>query len=128
MLNAGLLIIRLVVGLTFMGHGAQKLFGWFGGYGVKGTGGWLESIGVKPGQLMAVIAGLMELLGGVFFAAGVFTWVGALFIVLTMLVAIFKVHGKNGYWVTANGFEYNLILIAIAVGVALIGPGAYVLL
>ncbi len=126
-MNLGLLIIRLVVGLTFMGHGAQKLFGWFGGYGLKGTGGWLESIGVKPGVLMAAIAGLMELLGGAFFAAGVFTSVGAAFIVLTMLVAIFKVHGQNGYWITSNGFEYNLVLIAIAIGVALIGPGAYVL-
>lgn len=127
MMNLGLLIIRLVVGLTFAGHGAQKLFGWFGGYGLKGTGGWLESIGVKPGVLMAAIAGLLELVGGLFFAAGVFTWVGALFIVVTMVVAIATVHGKNGYWVTANGFEYNLTLIAIAVGIALIGPGAYVL-
>ncbi|MGD8188395.1 DoxX family protein [Brevibacillus ginsengisoli] len=127
MMNLGLLIIRLVVGLTFAGHGTQKLFGWFGGYGLKGTGGWLESIGVKPGVLMAAIAGLLELAGGLFFAAGVFTWVAALFIVMTMLVAIVKVHGKNGYWVTTNGFEYNLMLIAVAVGVALIGPGAYVL-
>lgn len=127
MMDLGLLIIRLVVGLTFAGHGAQKLFGWFGGYGLKGTGGWLESIGVKPGVLMAAIAGLLELAGGLFFAAGVFTWVGALFIVATMVVAIATVHGKNGYWVTSNGFEYNLILIAIAIGVALIGPGAYVL-
>ena len=121
----GLLLIRLVVGLTFMGHGVQKLFGWFGGYGPKGTGGWLESIGIKPGVLMAVVAGLMELLGGALFALGLWTQVGAALIVLTMLVAIFKVHGKNGYWVTANGFEYNLILIAVAVGVALIGAGEY---
>jgi putative oxidoreductase len=127
MMNIGLLLIRLVVGLTFAGHGTQKLFGWFGGHGLKGTAGWLESIGVKPGMLMAFLAGAGELVGGLLFAAGVLTPVGAFLIVVTMLVAIFTVHGKNGYWVTQNGFEYNLILIAIAVGVALIGPGAYVL-
>ncbi|MGE5701953.1 MAG: DoxX family protein [Clostridia bacterium] len=128
MLNLGLLLIRLVVGISFMGHGAQKLFGWFGGYGLKGTGGWLESIGIRPGVLMAFLAGAAELVGGLLFAEGVFTPVAALLITVTMLIAIFTVHGKNGYWVTANGFEYNLMLIAVAVGVALIGPGAYVLL
>ncbi|GAA4845144.1 DoxX family protein [Paenibacillus vulneris] len=121
----GLLIVRLVVGLTFAGHGAQKLFGWFGGYGPKGTGGWMESVGIKPGVLMAVLSGLMELIGGLLFAAGLFTEVGAALIVLTMLGAIVKVHGKNGYWATSNGYEYNLMLIAVAVGVALIGAGAY---
>lgn len=127
MMDLGLLIIRLVIGLSFAGHGAQKLFGWFGGYGLKGTGGWLESIGVKPGVAMALLAGLAELVGGLLFAAGVGTWVGALLIVFTMLVAIVKVHGQNGYWVTQNGYEYNLTLIAVAIGVVLIGPGAYVL-
>jgi putative oxidoreductase len=121
----GLLIIRLVVGLSFVGHGAQKLFGWFGGYGPKGTGGWMESIGIKPGVAMAVGAGLAELLGGLLFAAGLFTEVGALLIVLTMLGAIVKVHGSNGYWATANGYEYNLLLIVVAIGIALTGAGAY---
>jgi len=127
MLDLGLLIIRLVVGLTFAAHGTQKLFGWFGGYGLKGTGGWLDSIGVKPGVLMALLAGLGELVGGLLFAAGVGTWVGTILIAITMLVAIVKVHGTNGYWATQNGYEYNLVLIAVAIGVALIGPGAYVL-
>ncbi|WP_282936411.1 DoxX family protein [Paenibacillus sp. RC67] len=127
MMSWGLLIIRLIVGISFMGHGAQKLFGWFGGYGLKGTGGWFDSIGMKPGVAMAFIAGLFELVGGLLFAAGVWTPIGAALIVLTMLGAIVKVHGKNGFWVTSNGIEYNLVLIAIAVGVALIGPGAYVL-
>lgn len=121
----GLLIVRLVVGLLFVGHGAQKLFGWFGGYGPKGTGGWLESIGVKPGVVMAVVAGLMELVGGLLFAAGLITPVAAALIVMTMLVAIVKVHGQNGLWATSNGYEYNLVLIAIAIGVALTGAGAY---
>lgn len=121
----GLLIIRLVVGLSFMAHGAQKLFGWFGGYGPKGTGGWMESIGIKPGVAMAVMAGLMEFVGGALFAAGLGTVFASLLIVMTMVVAIVKVHGQNGYWATAGGYEYNLLLIAIAVGVALTGAGAY---
>ncbi|MEB8832256.1 DoxX family protein [Bacillus cereus] len=128
MMDFGLLIIRLIIGITFMGHGAQKLFGWFGGYGLKGTGGWMESIGLRPGVFMAFMAGATELLGGFLFVSGIFIVVGSLFIVGTMLMAIFTVHGKNGYWVTQNGYEYNLMLIAVAVGVALIGPGAYVLL
>lgn len=76
---------------------------------------------------MAFLAGAGELVGGLLFAAGTFTWLGAALIVITMLVAIFSVHGKNGFWVTSGGIEYNVILIAIAVGVALVGPGAYVL-
>ncbi|MCA0756254.1 DoxX family protein [Paenibacillus sp. N4] len=121
----GLLIVRVVVGLLFVGHGAQKLFGWFGGYGIKGTGGWLESIGVKPGVAMAVVAGLMELVGGLLFTLGLLTPLAAALIVMTMLVAIVKVHGANGIWSTSNGYEYNLVLIAIAIGVALIGAGDY---
>ncbi len=121
----GLLIVRLVVGLLFVGHGAQKLFGWFGGYGPKGTGGWLESIGVKPGVAMAIVAGLMELVGGVLFAAGLLTPLAAALIVMTMLVAIVKVHGQNGLWATANGYEYNLVLAAIAIGIALTGAGPF---
>ncbi|MFC4775624.1 DoxX family protein [Paenibacillus sp. GCM10023252] len=125
MVDTGLLIIRLVVGLLFIGHGAQKLFGWFGGYGVKGTGGWFESIGMKPGVFMALSAGLTEVLGGILFAAGLWTWVGAVLIIIPMLIAIVKVHGANGLWVTQNGYEYNLVLIAAALGVALIGAGEF---
>ncbi|AIY09623.1 DoxX family protein [Paenibacillus polymyxa] len=125
MLASGLLLIRLVVGLLFVGHGAQKLFGWFGGYGPKGTGGWMESIGIKPGVLMAVAAGLMELLGGALFAVGLLTPLAALLITMTMLGAIVKVHGQNGIWATANGYEYPLVLIAVVVGIALIGAGPY---
>lgn len=124
-MNLGLLIIRVVIGLTFMVHGAQKLFGWFGGYGPKGTGGWMESIGMKPGVQMAILAGLSELVGGLLFAAGLLTPVGALLIAATMVVAILKVHGQNGYWSDKGGFEYQLVLIAVVVGVALIGAGSY---
>ncbi|MCP3776290.1 DoxX family protein [Paenibacillus sp. MZ04-78.2] len=125
MLALGLLLVRLVVGLLFIGHGAQKLFGWFGGYGPKGTGGWMESVGIKPGVVMAVLAGLMELLGGVLFAAGLLTPLAAVLIAATMLGAIVKVHGPNGLWSTANGYEYQLVLLVVAIGVALTGAGAY---
>ncbi len=126
-MSFGVLIIRLIVGLTYAGHGTQKMFGWFGGHGLKGTGGWMESIGVKPGVPMAFIAALAEIVGGLLFAAGLWLPVAAVLIVVTMFVAIVKVHGPNGYWITQNGFEYNLLLIVIAVGVALIGPGVYAL-
>lgn len=125
MLDTGLLIIRLVVGLLFVGHGAQKLFGWFGGYGPKGTGGWMESIGIRPGVMMAVAAGLMELLGGALFALGLATPIASVLIALTMLGAIFKVHLPNGLWSTANGMEYPLVLLAVVIGLALTGAGAF---
>ncbi|WP_342043384.1 DoxX family protein [Bacillus sp. OTU2372] len=127
MINLGLLIIRLVVGILFIGHGAQKLFGWFGGYGLKGTGGWFDSIGMKPGITMALLAGLAELVGGVLFALGLLTPLAGIIIAGTMIMAIVKVHAPNGLWATANGYEYNLTLLAIAIGVALIGPGQYAL-
>src|SRR3982751_5902290 len=125
MVSIGLLIIRLVVGLLFVGHGAQKLFGWFGGYGIKGTGGWFESIGVKPGVTMALLAGLTELIGGLLFALGLLTPLAGIMIAGTMVMAIAKVHGTNGLWSTENGYEYNLTVIATVIGVALIGPGQY---
>jgi len=125
MMDLGLFLIRLVIGLTFAAHGTQKLFGWFGGHGIEGTGGWFESIGMKPGKTLALAAGLAELVGGVLFAGGLFLWVAAALIIGSMLVAIIKVHGQNGYWVTQNGYEYNMALIVIALGVALIGAGDY---
>lgn len=125
MMDLGLLLIRVVVGLLFVGHGAQKLFGWFGGYGLKGTGGWMDSIGMKPGVFMALIAGLMELFGGLLLTIGLLTPVAAVLITLTMIGAILKVHRQNGLWVTANGYEYPLVLIVVVSGIALIGAGEY---
>jgi putative oxidoreductase len=123
--DLGLLIIRVVIGALFIGHGAQKLFGWFGGYGLKGTGDWLASIGLKPGVTMALFAGLAELVGGLLFTLGLFTPLAAVLIAGTMIMAIAKVHGAHGLWATQNGYEYNLTLIAVVIGVALIGPGSY---
>ncbi|PEJ59112.1 oxidoreductase [Bacillus sp. AFS002410] len=127
MINIGLLIIRLVIGLLFVGHGAQKLFGWFGGHGLKGTGGWFDSIGMKPGVTIALFAGLAELIGGILFTLGLLTPLAGILIAGTMVMAIIKVHGPNGLWATSNGYEYNLTLLAVAIGVALIGPGKYAL-
>ncbi|MDR4947489.1 DoxX family protein [Neobacillus cucumis] len=127
MISIGLLIIRMVIGVLFIGHGAQKLFGWFGGYGLKGTGGWFESIGMKPGVTMALLSGLSELVGGILFALGLLTPLAAILIAGTMVMAIIKVHAANGLWATSNGYEYNLTLLAVAIGIALIGPGQYAL-
>ncbi|WLD94827.1 DoxX family protein [Alkalihalobacillus sp. AL-G] len=124
-MDLALLIIRLVFGLTFAGHGAQKLFGWFGGHGIKGTTGFMESLGLKPGKMMALLAGLGELIGGLLFAAGFLTEVAAILLIGTMLVAIFKVHGKNGYWITEGGIEYNFVIIVVAIAMILSGPGAF---
>ncbi|YCA45096.1 DoxX family protein [Bacillus sp. JZ8] len=127
MINVGLLSIRLVIGLLFVGHGAQKLFGWFGGHGLKGTGGWFESIGMKPGVKIALLAGLAELIGGILFVLGFLTPLAGIIIAGTMVMAIVKVHGPNGLWATDNGYEYNLTLLIVAIGVALTGPGQYAL-
>lgn len=110
-MNAGILIIRLVIGLSFMGHGAQKLFGWFGGHGLKGTGGFFESIGIKPGYQMALLAGLAEFIGGALFALGLFTPLAAVLIAGTMVVAIVKVHGSNGFGLRKT--VMNIILFCL---------------
>ncbi|MDN7240708.1 DoxX family protein [Planococcus sp. N028] len=125
MMDTGLLIIRLVIGLLFAAHGAQKLFGWFGGYGLAGTGGWMDSLGLKPGKTMALIAGLSELIGGLLLVLGFLTPLAALLIAGTMVMAIVKVHLPNGLWSTANGYEYNLVILAVVIGLALTGPGQY---
>ncbi|WP_249310638.1 DoxX family protein [Bacillus sp. FJAT-49736] len=128
MADIGLLIIRVVIGLTFIGHGSQKLFGWFGGAGPTKTGEWLESIGLHPGgKIWAILAGLFEFAGGLLFGAGFLTPIGAALIVIIMIDAIFSVHIKNGYWIDKNGFEYCFVLIAVTISVAMIGPGKYVL-
>lgn len=125
LVSLGILIIRLIIGLSFMAHGSQKLFGLFGGHGLEGTGGFFESIGIKPGKTMALFAGLSEFVGGLLFVLGLFTPFASLLIIVTMLVAIVKVHASNGFWATSNGYELNLVYLLVALSVALTGAGAY---
>ncbi|RKD75935.1 putative oxidoreductase [Sinobaca qinghaiensis] len=120
----GLLIIRIVVGLYFAAHGAQKAFGWFGGGGPEGTGAFFEQIGLKPGKQMALLAGLGEFIGGILFLLGLFTPLAAILIIVPMLVAIVTVTRKNGLFSDKGGIEYNVVLIAVALGIALMGPGS----
>lgn len=121
--DLGILVIRLVVGLYFAAHGAQKAFGWFGGAGPDRTGAFFEQIGIKPGRTMALLAGVGELIGGLLFLLGFLTPLAALLIIVPMIVAIKTVHGKNGLFSDKGGIEYNLVLIAIALGIAITGPG-----
>ena len=102
------LALRVPVGIIFIAHGAQKLFGWFGGYGLEGTGGWMESIGLAPGFIMALLAGSAEFFGGLFILLGLLTRPAAMALALTMVVAIFSVHFANGFsifWRRKAGFR-----------------------
>jgi putative oxidoreductase len=122
-MELGLLLIRLVIGGTLAAHGAQKLFGWFGGYGIAGTGGWLESMGFRPGKLHATVSGLSEFGGGLLLAAGLLTPLGAAAIAGVMLVAVATVHVGNGFFNGANGYEFNLVLAVGALALAFTGAG-----
>jgi len=117
------LILRVPVGLTLAAHGAQKLFGWFGGYGLEGTGQWMASIGLEPGVLMAALAGSAEFFGGLLLVLGLATRPTALVVAFTMLVAIFSVHINNGLFMSNNGYEYALALFAVAVSLIVSGGG-----
>ena len=123
-MSIGLLILRLVVGLGLAAHGAQKLFGWFGGYGIAGTGQFLEQLGFRPGRLHAAQAGIAETVGGLFLAAGFLTPAAAAAVVAVMLVAAVSVHVKKGFFVPNGGYEYTLVLGAAALALAFTGPGA----
>lgn len=120
----GLLILRVVVGLTLAAHGAQKLFGWFGGYGLQGTGAFLEQLGFVPGRRHALFAGLAEAVGGLFLALGLATPLAAAAIIAVMTVAIGTVHLKHGFFNHNQGYEYNMTLAVIALSFAFTGPGA----
>src|SRR3979409_934783 len=125
MLAAGLLILRLVVGLTLAAHGAQKLFGWWGGPGMTG---WTESVKrlrIRPARPWAWVAALSEFGGGLLLALGLVSPLGSLAIAGAMLVAIATVHLSKGFWVSKGGFEFNLALIGAAAALAITGPGAY---
>ncbi len=122
-MDTGLLILRIVVGVLLVGHGAQKLFGSFGGAGLSGTAGFFRSVGYWPPRLMAGFAGGAELIGGLSLAAGFMTPLAAAAIIATMLNAV-AVHRRNGPWAVDNGYEYPLMLGAVAAALGFTGPGA----
>jgi putative oxidoreductase len=125
LLNLGLLLIRVIFGLVMVAHGAQKLFGWFGGYGLTGTGGFFESLGFRPGRRFAFMAALSEFVGGWLFTLGFLGPVGPALILAVMLVASISVHLRNGLFAATNGVEVPLLYATGVVGVALIGFGSY---
>jgi putative oxidoreductase len=118
--DVGLLILRLVLGLTLAAHGYNKFFG---GGRIPGTAGWFESIGMKYGKFQAVVAATTEITAGLGLAAGLLTPIPAAGFVALMLVAAWTVHRHNGFFIVKEGWEYNLILAVTAVAIATIGPG-----
>ena len=117
------LVLRLPLGIIFAAHGAQKLFGWFGGYGLQGTGQWMASIGIEPGVIMAALAGSAEFFGGLALILGVLVRPSAVVLAITMLVAILSVHIGNGLFMSNNGYEFGLALLAGAVSLLFSGAG-----
>lgn len=123
-MDIGLLILRLVVGGLFIGHGTQKLFGWFGGYGLDGTGGWYDSIGHRPGRRMAAVAGSAEAGGGLLLVLGLITPLGSAAIIGMMVAAIMSVHIEKGLWNSNGGLEFPLVMATAALALAMVGPGS----
>ena len=124
-LSAGLLVARLVFGLYMAAHGAQKLFGWFGGYGLAGTAGFFENLGYRPGRFFAVVAASTEFVSGILVGLGLFGPVGPALMVSVMIVAAVTVHWAHGPFAMNNGIELPLLFAAGAVALALTGPGVF---
>ena len=124
-MSTGILILRLIVGSVMAAHGAQKLFGWFGGHGLKATGAFFESIEFRPGLANAALAGLSETVGGLLIAAGLATPLGAAALIGVMVAAAVFVHGRQGLFAQNGGFELPLIYAAAAAAIAFAGPGVY---
>ncbi len=116
--------VRVGAGVIFAAHGAQKLFGWFGGYGLEGTAGWMTSIGLEPGLLMATMAGGAEFIGGLLLIVGLLVRPAALMLAVTMVVAIVTVHLQNGFFLANNGYEFGLALLAVSIGLVFRGAGS----
>jgi putative oxidoreductase len=122
-MDIGLLLLRLTVGLTLAAHGAQKLFGWFGGGGLDATGQSFAALGFHPGRRHALMAGIVEIGGGLSLALGLLTPIGAAIVFSVMLVAALSVHVKQGFFITSGGYEYNLVLGMAGLVFAFTGPG-----
>ncbi|MGE5620358.1 MAG: DoxX family protein [Sphingomonadaceae bacterium] len=123
--DLGMLILRLTIGTLLMGHGSQKLFGWFGGYGLRGTAVWLEGLGFRPGHRWAPVVGLAEFGGGLLTALGLVHPVGPIVTMAPMSVAIGTAHWGKPIWATAGGGELPATNIAIATALTLAGPGRF---
>jgi putative oxidoreductase len=124
-MDAGLALARLVFGLLMAAHGTQKLFGWFGGYGLAGTAGFFEALGFRPGRLFVVTAALTEVASGLLVAAGLLGPIGPALIVSVMIVAAVSVHAPHGLWASTNGIEVPLLYGVAGFALALTGSGAY---
>lgn len=122
-MKIGRLLLRLITGGLFIGHGTQKLFGWFGGYGLDATADMFDKIGARPGRINAVAASTAETAGGALLVLGAGVPFAASALTATMLTAINRVHLKNGPWNANQGYEFNLVLIAAVVALAEVGPG-----
>ena len=117
------LLMRSIVGGLYVGHGTQKLFGWFDGYGLSATADGFNQMGIRPGKPNAIAAGVGEAGGGALLAVGYLTPLAGASIAATMMTAIHRVHLKNGPWATKGGYEYNLVLIAAVLALVETGPG-----
>lgn len=124
-LDHAIVLLRVVAGLLLLGHGAQKLFGAFGGPGIRGFAGWLGSMGLPAPVVLAWLVALCEFLGGLLFVIGLLTPAAALAISAAMLGAIVLVHWSKGIWASKGGLEFPLVMLAIAFVVGLAGPGRY---
>lgn len=123
--GAGALALRIPVGIIFAAHGAQKLFGLFGGYGLEGTGQFFASLGLNPGYLMALLAGAAEFFGGLALILGIFVRPAAAALAFAMLIAIFAVHIGNGFFMDKGGYEYALALLAASLSLLFSGAGRF---
>lgn len=124
-MDFGILMLRTTIGLAMAAHGSQKALGWFGGHGPDATGQFFEALGFRPGRRQALAAGWLEILGGLSLALGFLTPLGAAVIAAVMIVAAATVHFRNGFFITGNGYELNLVLGLSALSVAFTGPGAW---
>ncbi len=123
-MRIGMAVLRVVVGVFFIGHGLQKLAGWFGGPGLAGTAGFFQSLGLRPAKPQAAAAGVAETCGGALLVLGFLTPLGAAMVTSSMTGAIVAVHAGKGPWVAEGGYEYNVVLAAAAFAIAAEGPGA----
>jgi putative oxidoreductase len=124
-MDAGILVARVVFGLLMAAHGAQKLFGWFGGYGLAGTAGFFEGLGFRPGRFFAATASATEITAGLLVALGLLGPIGPALFVSLMIVAAVTVHWQNGLFAQNQGIEMPLLYGVAGVALALTGPGAY---